>query len=173
MLSPVRFLDSPDDDVPLIAGREPDAPMIVALPFVLPDPRSVPPREWLYGRHYIRRYVSASVAPGGIGKTALSVAEALAIATGRDLLGVRPADAAKVWFLSLEDPADEFARRMVAACKRYDIQADEIAGRIFVTSARDSTVTVATTTKAGTTISRPIVEAIVELARSVQLVAPW
>jgi len=33
--------------------------------FTLGDPRSIPPREWLYGRHYARRFLSALWRPVG------------------------------------------------------------------------------------------------------------
>jgi hypothetical protein len=35
------------------------------------DPKTIPRREWLYGRHYIRKYLSTTIAPGGVGKSAL------------------------------------------------------------------------------------------------------
>src|SRR6188768_2915879 len=60
-----------------------------ATPWTFVDPSTIPPRAWLYGRHYIRKYVSVTVSPGGVGKTSKSIAEALAMATGRDLLGER------------------------------------------------------------------------------------
>ena len=58
------------------------------------DIRSLPPRRWLYGRHYQRGVVSATVAPGGTGKTSLVMVDAVAMATGRNLLGSSPRNAA-------------------------------------------------------------------------------
>jgi AAA domain/Bifunctional DNA primase/polymerase, N-terminal len=63
-------------------------------PFVPFDPAALPPREWLYGRHYQRRTVSATVAPGGFGKTTLCMVEAVAMATTMNLLGEQPHRAA-------------------------------------------------------------------------------
>ena len=55
------------------------------------DPASIPRREWLYDRHYIRKFVSATIAGGGVGKSALKLTEAVSMALGRDLLdGKRP-----------------------------------------------------------------------------------
>ena len=59
-------------------------------PFVWRDPATMPRREWLYGRHLIRKFVSATFAPGGVGKSALALAEAMAMASGKPLLGPRP-----------------------------------------------------------------------------------
>jgi RecA-family ATPase len=51
------------------------------------EPSTIPPREWLYGKHLIRKFATATVAPGGVGKSSLELIEALSIVTGRDLLG--------------------------------------------------------------------------------------
>jgi hypothetical protein len=50
-------------------------PRFTLRPFVPLDPATLPPREWLYGRHYQRRTVSATIAPGGFGKTTLGMVE--------------------------------------------------------------------------------------------------
>lgn len=51
------------------------------------DPSTIPPRPWLYGQHLIRKQVSVTVAPGGVGKSSLTICEALAMVSGRELLG--------------------------------------------------------------------------------------
>src|SRR5262245_43866018 len=61
-------------------------PRIEFTPFVLRPPHLVPRREWLYGRHYIRKYCSATIATGGLGKSSLVLVEAVAAASGRRLL---------------------------------------------------------------------------------------
>ena len=61
-----------------------------ATPFTWLDPAKIPPREWLYGEHYVRRYLSATLATGGVGKSSLSVVEALAMVSGKPLLGTAP-----------------------------------------------------------------------------------
>ena len=69
---------------------ERDARMVNATPFVWRDPAKIPPRQWLYGRDYIRKFITATVAPAGVGKSSLVIVEALSIATLRPLLGVTP-----------------------------------------------------------------------------------
>jgi hypothetical protein len=51
-------------------------PKVAATPHVWRDPATIPPRAWLYGRHYIRKFVSCTVAPGSLGKSSLAVVEA-------------------------------------------------------------------------------------------------
>jgi hypothetical protein len=41
---------------------------IAATPFVAVDPTRIPSRGWLYDRHYIRKFVSATIAGGGVGQ---------------------------------------------------------------------------------------------------------
>ena len=51
--------------------------------------------------------------------------EALAIATGRGLLGVLPDEPVNVWYWNGEDPMEELQRRLAAACVQYSIPAEE------------------------------------------------
>jgi RecA-family ATPase len=44
-------------------------------------------RDWIYGKHLLRGIVSMTIASGAVGKTSLKIVEALALATGRNLLG--------------------------------------------------------------------------------------
>jgi hypothetical protein len=41
------------------------------------DPTKLPVRDWIYGRHLIRRHVSATIASGAVGKTSLKIVETL------------------------------------------------------------------------------------------------
>ena len=59
-----------------------DSKPITATPFVLRNEKDIPPREWLYERHLIRGFVSLTIAPGGVGKTALLVLDSIALASG-------------------------------------------------------------------------------------------
>src|SRR5690242_2443224 len=90
---------------------------IVATPFVWRDPATIPPRAWLYGRHYIRKFVSCTIAPGALGKSSLVLAEAIAICTGRPLLGIAPTERTNVWYWNGEDPQEETERRIAAICQ--------------------------------------------------------
>ena len=58
------------------------------IPFVFSDPSKIPLRDWIYGKYLLRGIVSMTIASGAVGKTSLKIVEALALATGRPLLGV-------------------------------------------------------------------------------------
>lgn len=97
---------------------------------------AIPPRQWLYGRHYIRNFLSVTVAAGGTGKTAVTLAEAMAMATGRPLLGIET-DKRRVWVWNLEDPIDELRRRFAAISQHYLIEEEEYKDHLYVNSSRD------------------------------------
>lgn len=139
-----------------------DGIAIRATPFVLRDPKLIPPRQWLYGRHFIRKFVSTTLAPGGVGKSSLTVVEALAMVTGRPLLGVLPDARYRAWMWNGEDPLEEIERRIAAACLRYGIQRDEIDGRLFVNSGRDTEIIIARQMRDGITVAEPAVEQIMQ-----------
>ncbi|HTR17398.1 MAG TPA: AAA family ATPase [Acetobacteraceae bacterium] len=119
-----------------------EAPPLRALPAALPDPAALPPREWLYGTRLIRRFVSVLVAPGGAGKSAVALAEALSLATGRPLLGETVHHSVPVWVLNLEDPPEETERRVAALMLHHRIPRAAVEGRLFLHSGRTRAVSV-------------------------------
>jgi AAA domain len=109
------------------------------------DPATIPPRAFLYDRHYSRRNIGATIAAGGRAKTTLSVYEALSMAVGRDLstrleLSSGPL---RVWLLNGEEDQDELDRRIAAACQRYGISQEDLGGRLFAQSVRDKPLRIA------------------------------
>jgi hypothetical protein len=121
-------------------------------------PKDVSPREFLYGTHYIREFLSVGFgAPGG-GKSTKRMVEAVAMASGRALLGVKPVKRLKVWYWNGEDPQTETDRRFAAICKHYGIKREEIEGWLFTDSGREIPIIMAEQSKTGTRIATPVVE---------------
>ncbi|MEY4377886.1 MAG: hypothetical protein RJB26_2436, partial [Pseudomonadota bacterium] len=85
---PQRVVDDIDPETGEVLGQSVDDGL--AARFVWVDPARFPRRRFLYGNSYIRKFLSVDVAPGGVGKSSLALVELLAIATGRDLLGIEP-----------------------------------------------------------------------------------
>jgi hypothetical protein len=85
----IRWGSSPQEVGSDWLPRAPDekvaapVPVIAATPFTWRDPRSIPPRRFVYDKHYIRQFISTTVAPGGVGKSSLGIVEALSMASGR------------------------------------------------------------------------------------------
>ena len=137
-------------------------------PFEWTDGSDIEAREWVYGTHYIRRYLSLTVAAGGTGKTALTTCEAVAMASGKPLLGVEVDEPRRVWVWGLEDPIEEAQRRIAAICQHYHISADDLGGRLYVNSGRDSELVIAETQN-GDVFLTPAVDAVIQFIREYKI----
>jgi AAA domain len=144
---------------------DPQPQPIKATAFKWRDPSTIPTRKFLYGRHTARGFVSVTAAMSGVGKTTLLLAESLALGLGRDLLGVVPRECAPVWYLGLEDPLEEYERRIAAIGLRYGITGPEMEQALFLDSGRDQNFVIATEEKNGVKIIQPVVDAIIDNVR--------
>ena len=91
------------------------------------DIKPPPPREWLLGTAFCRRFLSSLLGDGGVGKSAFRVAQAISLASGRDLTGEYVHKRTKVLIVSLEDDAEELRRRVLAARIHHGVNADQLA----------------------------------------------
>jgi AAA domain/Bifunctional DNA primase/polymerase, N-terminal len=146
-------------------------PRILLLPYDAPDPTKIPRREWLYGFHYMRKIVSATIGPGGIGKSSLNLVEAVGMSIGLDLFDHKKPLAGgplNVWYHNGEDPRDELNRRIAAICLHYELDEREVRQRMFVTCGLDMPIKVAS----GATqvrLDRPLVAEIINAIRERKL----
>jgi hypothetical protein len=101
-------------------------------PYEMFDALTLPRREWIYGYDYIKKYISVTASAGGIGKTSAIIVEALAIATGKPLLGTAVKQQENVWIINLEDPISEMQMRTIAAMQHYGLTPHDIKGRLFM-----------------------------------------
>ena len=157
---------------------QPETPVLHPTPFRWKDPLSIPPRPWVYGRHMIRKQVSVTVAPGGVGKSSLTIVEALALATGRQLLGEWvDREPVSVWLYNLEDPREEMERRIIGAMMHHGIRPDDIGDRLHIDSGRERTLCTAVEIRGEVTIVKPelaaLEDAIKERGISVLIVDPF
>ena len=134
--------------------------IVRATPYQWQDPAAIPRRDWLYGHLLIRKFVSATVAPGGVGKSSLIATEALAMVSGKDLIGVDPRRRLRVWLWNLEDPQEETTRKLQAAAKHYGLASADLGG-LYVDSGRDQKLVIATQSRSGAVIAQPVVDALV------------
>ena len=89
---------------------------------------ALPPREWLLGNVFCRQFLSSLLGSGGVGKTAIRILQALAVATGRNLTDEHVHQRCPVLFLSFEDGVLELKRRVRAAMLHHHISDDEVRG---------------------------------------------
>lgn len=131
---------------------------ITATPYVWRPPEEIPPRAWLYGRHYIRKFLSATVAPGAAGKSSLLLLEAVAMATGRPLLNVAIRAPLRVWVWNGEDPIEELERRLAAIMLHYGVTHGDLCHNLFLDSGRARDLIIATGLRDGAVIHEAVVD---------------
>jgi hypothetical protein len=90
--------------------------------YIFPEATGIPGREWIHGGHYIRGAATATVAPGGTGKTTLSLYEAMIMA----------GEGYRVWYISGEDPRVEIDRRLAAHVQWHKSDLLRIQGNLFI-----------------------------------------
>ena len=141
----------------------PEPKKLMATAFAWTDPKTIPPRKYLYGGHLIRKFCSAKFAPGGVGKSILALTEAIAMATGRALLGIAPRQRCRVWYWNGEDPLEETQRRIAAICLHFGVAKEELEGWLFIDSGREQEIILAVQNpKTGTTIAEPVVKSLID-----------
>src|SRR5262249_33530069 len=114
-------------------------------------------------RHYIRQYVTATVASGGSAKTALKLVEVVSMAIGRDLLnGDKFIHRQRVWYWNGEDPLDEIERRIAAICLHYKIEPEELEGWLFLDTGHAMPICLATENRGVVAVSVEVMTAINE-----------
>ena len=96
------------------------------------DDEPIQPRGWLLGNVFCRSYLSSIIADGGAGKTALRIAQCLALATGREFTGEHVFKRCRVLLVSLEDDKNELRRRVRAAMKHHGVDRSELDGWLFL-----------------------------------------
>lgn len=121
-----------------------------------PDPQTIPPRQFLYGGHYVRQFASATIAPTKVGKSSLGIVEALAMASGKPLLGELPRGMFRVRIWNGEDPWMEMVRRIAAAMQHYGLTESDIGDRLIVDSGREMPIAIATKMRSGAVIQVPV-----------------
>ena len=138
-----------------------DPVAFAATPYKWIDPKTIPMREWLYAKLLIRKFVTVSVAPGGLGKSTHVTAEVLAMTSGKSLLGIAPPKQLRAWYINLEDPKDEMDRKIGATAWHYKLEPEKFSSRLFLDSGRDRPLVITESTKDGTKIRRPVIDALV------------
>lgn len=127
-------------------------------------PKEIPPRQWIMEGVYIKGHLTVMCAPGGTGKSALSLLDGLAVLTGKPLSGFAVHRPGNVWWHNAEDPLDEMQRRLAALTIQYNIDPSTLHGGFF-TSGREFPITLATTTSSGVLVIEEMVAKIKDFIR--------
>lgn len=125
-----EFFEIPEEEIP---KTKKSAAIICAGDL---DFSTIPKRDWVMGRRYMSDFMSLLISPGGMGKSMLSIADALAIASGRPLTGETVHKKGPVWIYNTEDPLDEIKRRVAAAAVHFELSKEDLQN-VFISSGRD------------------------------------
>lgn len=128
----------------------------------------IPPRQWLYGDHLVRGFVSLTLAPGGVGKTQLALLDALSMITNEQYTYCYPHEKSlNCWHYNLEDDLNELKRRTLGLMQDHNIKPKDIAGRLFLNSGTDTMrCVVAERRPDGTVIQRPDVDQMIKTIKA-------
>jgi len=135
-------------------------PKILAKKASLIDAKSIPKRDWILENRYIGGFISVIVAPGGVGKSSLTLLDALSICTGEPLSGFMVKKKSAVWLYNTEDPSDELERRVIAACSEHKVDVKEL-DKLHITSGRENPLILAKSDKSGIVINKTAMEEII------------
>ena len=154
-------VEADGDGFEALADAHRAAAAISAIPFGWPAAHTIPQRRWLYGRQLQRGNVGAIVAPGATGKTALTVGMALAMASGRPLLGHEVHGGPKrVWLWNLEDAREELNRSIIAAAMYHSVAPADATGLFVNSGLTDESLCTAVATRQGFTVLQPVYKAL-------------
>ena len=95
------------------------------------DLRPVPPRGWLILGTFCRKFLSLLIARGGTGKTAVRIAQAMAVATGIEITQQKVFVRCNVLYVSLEDDVEEMQRRLEATRLRFGISDEQLLDALY------------------------------------------
>lgn len=113
------------------------------------DVSKLPPRQWVLGHYLLKGQVTTLVAPGGVGKSTLTLAWAASIATQQNLAAAVPHERGKVWVINNEDDENELYRRFAAVQQHYGIAWEDLSERLILSGRGDRKFRVATRNQSG------------------------
>ena len=119
-----------------ISPAEP-APFVLR-PIGLLDPKKRPPRDWLVRHRLMRKHSTVTAAAPGVGKSTLTIEEAVSLASGMDFLGFGIDRPRKVAVINNEETRDELERRIEATCVRFEVPFPSIAANLYLHSGVDA-----------------------------------
>lgn len=113
------------------------APFVLR-PLGLLDPSKRPPRNWLVRHRLMRKHTTVTAAAPGVGKSTLTIEEAVSLASGMDFLGFGIDRPRKVALINNEETQDEMERRIEATCTRFEVPFAAIAETLYLHSGVDA-----------------------------------
>lgn len=95
------------------------------------DPAQLPIRPWIIMGRLLRGYITAFVAPAGVGKSMFALIFAIMVATGKLIHHAKLQETANVLVLNNEEDEDEIKRRVAAICLHSRIPFSDLTGKFY------------------------------------------
>lgn len=111
-------------------------------PLYIRDPADIPPRPWISKGYLMRGQMTGIIAPGGAGKSTLTLGWAASLALGRgDIMGLGDIKGGRqrVVIINNEDDKEEIERRLNAWCLVHNVPRRDLDGYLFIHSPHDNT----------------------------------
>ena len=86
----------------------------------------------------MRKHTTVTAAAPGVGKSTITIEEAVSLASGHDFLGFGIDRARKVAVINNEETSDELERRIEATCVRFEVPFSAIAKTLYLHSGVDA-----------------------------------
>lgn len=134
-----QIMDMFDEEAPPAGDQAPGALQFGGLePGVLDDFDSIalPRTEWVIPGRLAAKFITLTVAPGGSGKSTLTMQEAVSVASGINCCGMSDMIEAPVWVFNNEDPMDELKRRVSAICAHFNVPRERVLKNFRINSGR-------------------------------------
>jgi len=123
---------------PTIEIETTDPAPFVLKPIGLLDPAKRAARDWLVRHRLMRKHTTVTAAAPGVGKSTLTIEEAVSLAGGMDFLGFGIDRPRKVALINNEETRDELERRIEATCVRFAVPFPSIAETLYLHSGVDA-----------------------------------
>lgn len=129
------------------------------------DVSTIAPRPWVIKGWLLERNVAMLIAPPGVGKSTITLHQAIAIATGKTWGPWVIKKPGNVMLINVEDDLDEMMRRTAAALQAMDVDQQEIAGKLFIHDGEREFLITKSTDNGKEIVWSPLVGELVETIR--------
>jgi hypothetical protein len=129
---------------------------------------AIPPREFIYRRWLMRGAITVLIAPGGRGKSALTLSMAIDIACGVDRLGAKLSRPRGVFLYNAEDALEEMERRAEAYMVFHNFtpeQRELVRANLHLQSGVDGLLNFATVDRFNVIVDDKTVDGLVQYVR--------
>jgi hypothetical protein len=119
----------------------------------------IPVRKWIMEGRFVSGFLTGTFSRPGVGKSSLTMMEAVAVATGRNLTGNEVVEKGAVWIFNLEDPKEELERRLAAIGKEKSIPLSELTN-VYYDTGRDTPLVMARETRQEVELDEELVQSL-------------